>query len=180
MADPIPRDPWAQVALTRDQALEYLDRIGLPAATLSEPPSFDLLARLLQSQLEAIPIDTTPMHVSESLWDSQDPTAPIELSSALLDMPEGTDAFDRIVRQRKGAFCFAVNPTFCAFLRAVGFRVSEVVGRAFKSLNNDPLSHPDGWKWGTLTHGLQVVDWAGSEKRYFVDAAWGPWSCPVP
>lgn len=182
MTDSIPKDPWHQVTLSRDEATEYLDRIGLPAAqTLQQPPSLDLLARLLQSQLETIPKDTTPMHVAEQLWQpGSDPATPISLTSALDNMPEGILAFDRVIRQRKGAFCFAVNPTFSAFLRAFGFRVSELVGRTFKNLNNDPVTHPDGFKWGTFTHGFEVVDWPGSEKRYLVDAAWGPWACPVP
>ncbi|TKA55044.1 hypothetical protein B0A53_02519 [Rhodotorula sp. CCFEE 5036] len=180
MADGIPLDPWKQVALTREQAVEYLERIQLPSSTVSEPPSLELLSKLLQSQLENVPKDTTPMHVSESQWTSQDEHEPIKLTSALTNMPEGTIAFDRIVKQHKGAFCFAVNPTFSAFLRVFGFRVSELVGRTFKNLNNDPLTHPDGWKWGTFTHGFEVVDWPGSEKRYLVDAAWGPWACPVP
>ncbi|GAA5992485.1 hypothetical protein JCM10908_000843 [Rhodotorula pacifica] len=183
MADGIPLDPWKQVTLTREQAAAYLERIQLPPSTLSSPPSLSLLSQLLQSQLENIPKDTTPMHVSEAQWSSstdEDDDEPIKLTSALDNMPEGTIAFDRIVTQHKGAFCFAVNPTFSAFLRAFGFRVSELVGRTFKNLNNDPLTHADGWKWGTYTHGFEVVDWPGSEKRYLVDAAWGPWACPVP
>lgn len=182
MADLIPKDPWVQVQLDREQTLAYRERIGLPPTTLSEEPSHALLAQLLQSQLENIPKDTTPMHVAEQLWsDEANDAQPIRLSSALDNMPEGTHAFDRVVRQKKGAYCFAVNPTFCAFLRAFGFRVSEVVGRTFKNLNNDPLTHPDGWKWGTFTHTFEVVDWpASAGKRYLVDAAWGPWACPVP
>jgi hypothetical protein len=73
----------------------------------------------------------------------------------------------------------AINAAFAAFLRTFGFRVSELVGRTFKSLGNDPLTHPDGWKWGTFTHELLVVDWEGSE-RWLVDGAWGPRSLSVP
>ncbi|BGP23037.1 arylamine N-acetyltransferase [Rhodotorula toruloides] len=175
MSDGIPLDPWQQITLSRPRVEAYLKRIQLPLSTLDEKPSLPLLAKLMQSQLENIPKDTTPMHVEE--WDG--PSKPIKLSS-VLRMPEGVEAFDRIVTENKGAFCFAVNPTFAAFLRFFGFQVSELVGRTFKSLGNDPRTHPDGWKWGMLTHELMVAHWEGSDARYLVDAAWGPWGCPVP
>ena len=36
-------------------------------------------------------------------------------------------------------------------------------------LGENPLTHPLGWHWGTLTHELLVVDWEGSDGRYLVD-----------
>ena len=60
----------------------------------------------------------------------------------------------------------AINATFSSFLRVFGFRVSELVGRTFKSLGNDPLTHKDGHKWGTMTHEVMLADWEGSEGRY--------------
>ncbi|GAA6037051.1 hypothetical protein JCM8097_005526 [Rhodosporidiobolus ruineniae] len=178
-SDGIPLDPFVATAMSRDNALLYLDRIALPASTLDEKPSEELLRRLMVSQLENIAKDTGPMHVPEEQWEG--PNTPIKLSSNLVGgMPESVGSFDRIVRQKKGAFCFAVNALFASFLRAFGFRVSELVGRTFKSLGNDPLTHADGWKWGTFTHELMVADWEGSEDRYLIDAAWGPWSLSVP
>ncbi|GAA5900594.1 uncharacterized protein JCM6883_002892 [Sporobolomyces salmoneus] len=177
--DGIPADPFKQNVLTTQQAELYLSRINLTPPTLSEPPSLELLSKLLLAQLENIPKDTSTLHVPESQWNSADSTD-IKLSEALGKMPEGVDAFERIVVDRKGAFCFAINATFSAFLRAFGFRVSELVGRTFKSLGNDPLTHEDGWKWGTLTHQMMLADWEGSDGRYLVDGAWGPWAAPVP
>ncbi|GAA6020037.1 hypothetical protein JCM11491_004906 [Sporobolomyces phaffii] len=176
--DGIPLDPYEQQVLTREQASLYLDRIGLAQSAMNEPPSLSLLSRLLLAQVEQVPLDTSALHVTESQWTA--PPSRIKLSSALADMPEGLASFDRVVHRRRGAFCFGINATFSAFLRSFGFRVSEIVSRAFKSLGIDPLTHPDGWKWGTLTHQVMVVDWEGSDGRYFVDAAWGPWSPPVP
>ncbi|GAA6060951.1 hypothetical protein JCM10212_006533 [Sporobolomyces blumeae] len=172
-------DPFHQALLSPSQAIDYLDRISLPRSLIDERPSFELLSRLLLAQLEQIPKDTTPLHVAEAQWAS--PPSVIKLSTAYTNMPESTSAFDRVIKQRKGAFCFAINATLSAFLRSFGFRVSELVGRTFKGdPANDPATHPDGYKWGTMTHEMMVVDWPGSDGRYLVDGAWGPWACPVP
>ncbi|GAA5971583.1 hypothetical protein JCM11641_000650 [Rhodosporidiobolus odoratus] len=178
MSDGVPLDPFVATTLSREDAKAYLDRLSLPRSTLDEKPSAQLLQLLMQTQLEQIPKDTSPLHVPEEQWKG--PNTSIKLSSAFTNMPESAGAFDRIIRRRKGAFCFSVNSTLAAFLRALGFRVSEMVGRTYKSLGNDPLTHTDGWKWGTSTHQLLIVDWAGSDGRYLVDGAWGPWSCSVP
>ncbi|GAA5999385.1 uncharacterized protein JCM10292_001252 [Rhodotorula paludigena] len=178
MASPWTNDPYAQARLTKEQVELYLERIALPKDLVHSPPSLDLLKTLMVSHLEHVAKDTSPLHVPEEQWDG--PSTPIKLSSAFTNMPESTGAFDRVVQQRKGAFCFAINATFAALLRSFGFRVSELVGRAFKSLGNDPTVHEDGWRWGTLTHELLVADWQGSDGRWLVDGAWGPWSCSVP
>ncbi|BGP14128.1 hypothetical protein JCM10213_002426 [Rhodosporidiobolus nylandii] len=178
MSDGIPPDPFVATALSREDAEVYVNRIKLPRSVLDEGPSAGLLQHVMQSQLEQVAKDTSPLHVPEEQWKGSN--TPIKLSSALSAMPESISSFDRIVRQRKGAFCFAINAAFAALLRSLGFRVSELVGRTFKSLGNDPLTHADGWKWGTFTHHLLVTDWEGSDGRYLVDGAWGPWSCSVP
>ncbi|TNY21742.1 arylamine N-acetyltransferase 1 [Rhodotorula diobovata] len=180
MADPWPVDPWAQATLSQEQVEQYLDRIALPRTLAAdEPPSLDLLRRVMVAHLEQVAKDTSPLHVPEEQWDGPSDT-PIKLSSAFTNMPESTSAFDRVVVQRKGAFCFAINALFAALLRSLGFRVSELAGRTFKDLGNDPTERPEGWKWGTLTHELLVADWPGGDARWVVDGAWGPWGCPVP
>ncbi|KAJ7165648.1 arylamine N-acetyltransferase 1 [Mycena crocata] len=165
-------DPYAQAKLSKGEAGLYLERIKLPSTLLDSPPSLSLLSTLFLSHLEQIPKDTSPLHVPEAQWHG--PSTPIKLSSALTNMPLGASAFDRIVHESKGAFCFSINATFASFLRYFGFTVSELVGRSFKSLGNDPLTHPDGWKWGTFTHQMLVAGWPDSVDRYLVDAAWGP------
>ncbi|KAJ7674317.1 hypothetical protein B0H17DRAFT_1208118 [Mycena rosella] len=107
-------------------------------------PSLSLLSTLLLSHWEEIPKDTTPLHVPEKQWNG--PSTPIKLGSAFTDMPLGASSFDRIIHENKGAFCFPINATFASFLRYFGFTLSELAGRSFKSLGNDPLMHPDGWK----------------------------------
>ncbi|KAJ6544327.1 hypothetical protein B0H19DRAFT_1170358 [Mycena capillaripes] len=173
-----PSDPFAQAKLNRTDAEAYLKRIKLPSTLLDSPPSLSLLSALFLSHLEQIPKDTSPLHVPEEQWNG--PSTPIKLGSAFTNMPLGAASFDRIVHENKGAFCFSINATFASFLRYFGFTVSELVGRSFRSLGNNPLTHPDGWKWGTLTHQLLVAGWPDSADRYLVDGAWGPWNLAKP
>ncbi|KAJ7618513.1 arylamine N-acetyltransferase 1 [Roridomyces roridus] len=174
-----PPDAFAQTTLNRQDAAAYLDRINLPASLLDSPPSLELLSTVFLAHLEQIPKDTSPLHVPESQWSG--PSTPVNLGSALADgMPLGSRAFDRIVHEHKGAYCFAINATFAGLLRTFGFTVSELGARACRSLGNDPLTHADGWYWGTLTHEVLVAGWEGSADRYLVDAAWGPWNLALP
>ncbi|KAJ6483819.1 arylamine N-acetyltransferase 1 [Mycena vitilis] len=153
-----PAEPY-EAKLNRSDATAYLERIKLP------------------SNLQ-IPKDTSPLHVPEGQWTGA--STPIKLGSAFTNMPLGASAFDRIVHENKGAFCFSINATFASFLRYLGFTTSELVGRSFKSLGNDPLTHPDGFKWGSLTHQLLVAGWPDSADRYLIDGAWGPWNLAKP
>lgn len=105
----IPLDPYAQDVLTSAQTALYLTRINLPTSLLGESPSLELLSKLLLAQLENIPKDTSPLHVPEEQWDT--PGTTIKLSSSFTGMPEGIKAFERIVTQKKGAFCFG---EFCS------------------------------------------------------------------
>jgi len=123
--DGIPLDPYKQEVLTREQSLLYLDRIRLPPSTIDESPSLELLSKLLLSQLEEIPKDTSPLHVAESQWTGPS-TSAIKLSTAFTNMPEGISAFDRIVKQKKGAFCFG-EYVICLFSE-----VSELTELSFE------------------------------------------------
>ncbi|KAJ7054679.1 arylamine N-acetyltransferase 1 [Mycena amicta] len=176
--DPYIQDAFVQPSLTRNEAKEYLQRIKLSPALLDASPSLELLSQLLLAQLEEIPKDTGPLHVPEEQWAGA--SSPIKLGSAFTNMPLGVASLNRIVSENKGAFCFSVNASFASFLRYFGFAVSELVGRSFRSLNNDPRTHADGWKWGTFTHQLLAAGWEGSADRYLVDAAWGPWGLAKP
>ncbi|KAF7297410.1 Peptidase-S9 domain-containing protein [Mycena indigotica] len=176
--DPYIQDPFVQSTLTRVEAQAYLQRIKLSPTLLDTPLSLELLSQILLAQLEEIPKDTGPLHVPEEQWAG--PPTPIQLGTSFSNMPLGVASLHRIVEETKGAFCFAVNASFAALLRAFGFTISELVARSFRSLNNDPLTHPDGWKWGTFTHQVLIAGWAGSDDRYVVDAAWGPWGLAKP
>ncbi|KAF7293202.1 Peptidase-S9 domain-containing protein [Mycena chlorophos] len=176
--DPYVPDAFVQSVLPKTQAQAYLERIKLSATLIDTPPSLDLLSTILLAQLEQVPKDTGPLHVPENQWT--DASASIILGSSFTNMPLGIAAGNRIITENKGAYCFAINATFASFLRAFGFTISELVARSFRSLNNDPRTHPDGWKWGTFTHEVLIAGWEGHPDRYLVDAAWGPWQLAKP
>ncbi|KZP31081.1 arylamine N-acetyltransferase 1 [Athelia psychrophila] len=176
-----PPNPFCEDAFTRDQATDYLIRLHLPASLLASLPSLSLLTVLFTAQNEQVPKDTTPLHVPPDQWNAA-PSTPITLSSALGKMPVGVEARERIVGDHAGAFCFGTNPTFAAFLRTFGFRVSECATRCYlgRRTGEDPTVHQNGWHWGTITHIVSIVDWEGSDGRYLVDAGWGPWGQTLP
>lgn len=99
-------------------------------------------------------------------------------------MPLGVLAYKRVVEEHKGAFCFALNPTFSSLLRFFGFRISELVTNCYQRLGNDPKTHEDGLVWGAKTHEVLVADWVeeGGEKskRYLIDVGFGGGGCPIP
>lgn len=167
----------ATYALTPSLAASYLERLLLSPTLLSSPPTLSLLSTVLLAHHEQVPKDTSPLHVPESDWQS--PT-PIILGSSFGGMPVGVDAYEGIVRKHRGAFCFGLNPSFASLLRTLGYRVSEMVARCYQALGNDPRTHELGWKWGTWSHEVLVVDWEGSGERYLVDVGFGGGGCATP
>lgn len=158
-----PPNPFSTDALSPEDAARYLTRIGLDSeAYLSGKPSLSQLSALQLAHLEHVPKDTSPLHVPADHWSSStDPDTPIQLASAPYGMPEGSTraAFDRIVQEHKGAFCFVANAVFATLLRTLGYRVSECATRCYKYLGQDPRVHAQGYLWGTLTHEILLVDW---------------------
>ncbi|KAM0792583.1 hypothetical protein ACM66B_005244 [Microbotryomycetes sp. NB124-2] len=178
---PAPPNPFTDASLTREAVEQYLERINVDASRIGQPPSLELLAELQLKHLETVPKDTTSLHVKEDEWKE---SRAITMASAWGGMPQpGDAAFERIVTQHRGAFCFTTNSLFARLLRSFGFRVSECVSRCYKALGNDPRTHPEGWIWGSITHELLFVDWPESVaagRRFIVDAMWGPNNLALP
>ncbi|GDY32942.1 N-hydroxyarylamine O-acetyltransferase [Gandjariella thermophila] len=88
----------------------YLARIGArrPAA-----PTPEALADLHERHLLAVPFENLSVHLGERVVLSED---------ALVD---------KIVRRRRGGFCYELNGAFAALLRALGYRVTLLAGRVF-------------------------------------------------
>ncbi|KAJ6495770.1 arylamine N-acetyltransferase 1 [Mycena vitilis] len=174
------REPtFATDALEPNQVAAYLKRIELATSLAESPPSLELLSELYLAHHYHVPKDTTVMHCSKEAWLG--PSQPIELRSSLYAMPLRTAAFDRIVGQHAGGYCWANNPTFAALLRGLGFRVSEVATKVFKNWANlDPADKVIKDKWGTITHLVLIVDWPESADRYVLDVGFGGGGCPIP
>ena len=93
----------------------YLERIGL--ADAQPAPDLAWLEHLVRAQLTHVPFDAM------DVWGRGDcPSLATE------------DLFDKIVRRRRGGYCYELNSLFCAFLKALGYdaylvSVILVVGR---------------------------------------------------
>lgn len=140
---------WASATtsgrLGRADAAAYLERISLPPALLDESPSLDLLRQLQSAHILAVPFESLTLHVPD--WHDDD--AEIHLGGGH-PVGLGSDALNRIVRLKRGGFCFSANSSFAAFLRYFGFRVSECAGRVFSFQRKDPAKA--GYSWEPTSH----------------------------
>ena len=99
----------------------YLDRIGLPAPIT---PDLESLRRLQAAHLRTVPFENLSIHLNE----------PILLTDEAL--------FDKIVRRRRGGFCYELNGAFAGLLTGLGFRVTLRSARVFgRERYGPPLDH---------------------------------------
>jgi N-hydroxyarylamine O-acetyltransferase len=80
----------------------YLQRINYDG---SRHPTAQTLRELQLAHLQSVPFENLSIHAAE----------PIVLDDDAL--------FDKIVRRRRGGFCYELNGLFCGLLRGLGFRV---------------------------------------------------------
>ncbi|WP_328604653.1 arylamine N-acetyltransferase [Amycolatopsis sp. NBC_00345] len=121
----------------------YLARLDLAL-----PVAADLAAlRVLQARhLERVPFENLSVHLGE----------PIELTEDAL--------FDKIVRRRRGGFCYELNGLFAALLRELGFDAT---------LRGAQLFHADGTPGPPLNHAAIVVE---LDEPWLVDVGFGSFS----
>jgi N-hydroxyarylamine O-acetyltransferase len=90
---------------------EYLERIGCSNVRAS---GADLLFAIHEAHLLHVPFENLSIHRGE----------PIELRTEWL--------FDKIVRRRRGGFCYELNGLFAELLLALGFEVERLEARVYK------------------------------------------------
>jgi N-hydroxyarylamine O-acetyltransferase len=100
-----------------DTVLAYLDRIGVTEPAASDAAA--LRALHLAHQL-TVPFENLSIHLAE----------PISLD-------EG-DLVDKIVRRRRGGFCYELNGAFALLLEALGARVSRVAAGVYGEAGLSP------------------------------------------
>jgi N-hydroxyarylamine O-acetyltransferase len=88
----------------------YLARIGARPPTA---PTAEALRELHDRHLAAVPFENLSVHLPERIDLDED---------ALID---------KIVRRRRGGFCYELNGGFAVLLRALGFEVSLLAGRVY-------------------------------------------------
>lgn len=89
----------------------YADRLGLDRAAFAVPPDLAQLARLQAAHLAAIP------------FENLEPRLGRPVSLALADLE------DKLVRRRRGGYCFEQNSYLAAVLEALGFAVELLEAR---------------------------------------------------
>ncbi|GAA5996303.1 uncharacterized protein JCM10292_007521 [Rhodotorula paludigena] len=168
--------PPALACLNLPDSEAYLERIGLPASLAADPPSLELLSRILMAHMCTVPYDSSAIHVPREAWKA-DEAREIRWREGP-GMELGCGNFERVVLRRQGGYCFALNQLAASFLRGFGFRVSEVGARVFLHRGKDPKEH--GYWWSQTTHMALIVDWDGGECRWFADFGFGGGGCPNP
>jgi N-hydroxyarylamine O-acetyltransferase len=106
----------------------YLQRIGHHG---TREPTVDTLVQLHRAHLYAVPFENLDIHLGRPI---------------VLSLP---DVFDKVVRQRRGGFCYELNSLFAWCLQALGFRVDMLSSRVF----NGGALGPDFDHMLLLVHG---------------------------
>jgi N-hydroxyarylamine O-acetyltransferase len=119
----------------------YLARIGVGDAPR---PDAATLRRLQHRHLLTVPFENLSIHLGE----------PIVLDQGAL--------VDKVVRRRRGGFCYELNGGFAALLSALGFRVTLLAARVFGA---DGLGPP-------FDHLALRVD-TGVAESWLVDVGFG-------
>lgn len=88
----------------------YLDRIG---AEHPAWPTVDVLRELHLRHLRTVPFENLSIHLGEEI------------------VLEEKRLIDKIVRERRGGFCYELNGAFGALLRALGFDVTLLAARVY-------------------------------------------------
>ncbi|HYN16658.1 MAG TPA: arylamine N-acetyltransferase, partial [Actinomycetes bacterium] len=122
----------------------YLDRIG---ATRPARADAAALAELQLRHLRSIPFENLSIHLGE----------PIELDPEAL--------VDKLVRRRRGGFCYELNGAFAALLSALGYEVTRMAARV----------HGDGGLGPPFDHLALRVD-TGATGEWLVDVGFGSFS----
>jgi N-hydroxyarylamine O-acetyltransferase len=100
-----------------DVAREYLERIGVGRPPFADAAALRALHRAHQL---AVPFENLSIHLGE----------PISLAEA--------DLADKIVRRRRGGFCYELNGLFALLLEALGAQVTRLAARVYGGAQSGP------------------------------------------
>ncbi|KAF9973683.1 N-terminal acetyltransferase [Actinomortierella ambigua] len=139
--------------LTHDEILEVLNHIGFPLKHPNKlpPPTMETLAEFQYRSITTIPFETLSLRLTKERH------VDITLDGIL----------NRILRQRRGGWCFSLNRLAYEVLVGLGFQAQWVVGRICK-----PEKYGDPIRFGAPTHRITLVRMEDGTK-YVVDIGFG-------
>ena len=124
-----------------EQVAAYLRRIGHPPVPR---PGLEELASLQDAHVRSVPFENLDIHLG----------VPLSLEIPAL--------FDKVVRRRRGGFCFELNGLFATLLDALGYPVYLVEARTLEE---------DGGLGPRFDHARIIVDLA--DEPWLVDVGTG-------
>lgn len=118
---------WGSRAdFTPAQLDAYLVHLGLdPQDIRGRSCDYELLTLLHNRHYLSVPFETTAIHIPDTL-DEERLSNPLTFGAGAGVSLDLDTLHDRIVRQKKGSYCFGLNVAYSALLRGVGFKVVEV------------------------------------------------------
>jgi N-hydroxyarylamine O-acetyltransferase len=96
--------------MDHETVVAYLNRVGITAPAVGDAAGLRMLHRAHQL---TVPFENLSIHLGE----------PISLDER--------DLIDKIVRRRRGGFCYELNGAFALLLEALGAQVSRVAARVY-------------------------------------------------
>ena len=130
----------ASATVTRLDPQEYLARIAFTAPAHGEfhRPSLALLRALHEAHMLAAPFENLSIHYGQ----------PIVLREAAL--------YDKVVRRRRGGFCYELNGMFAWLLRELGYEVTLLSAEVAESGGNFSSAYDH---LALLIHQVDGADW---------------------
>lgn len=138
-------NPFAGLYAPLPDKETYLNRIGYTGVA---EPTLDCLKALMTAHLRTVPFENLDV-----FHGHKEPSLEVEA------------LFEKIVKNRRGGYCFELNGMFQKLLEAIGFSCSCHIGR---------IGHGQKFHY-PISHRVTVVEIAG--ERWFCDVGFGG---PVP
>ena len=102
-------------------AQQYLERIG---AVLPDWPGAEALRSLHEAHLLSVPFENLSIHLGE----------PIDLEEAAL--------VGKVIRRRRGGFCYELNGAFAGLLSCLGYDVTLLAARGWSTWASGTTARP--------------------------------------
>lgn len=107
--------------LTEAQAQAYLDRIGYDGPL---DRSLESLCALQRRHLISVPFENLDIHLGRHI--------PVDVAHA----------YDKVVGNHRGGYCYELNPLFHALLTCLGYNTKLIAARILLHDDGHPFDHP--------------------------------------